>query len=276
MIGAAVVLYNPSINEVNNINSYVNSVDYVVVFDNSDVNNYDLISKYVSEYEKIIYMSEEKNLGLCVALNKAIDTLSRLGCDWALLFDADSKLGCDLVEVYSKAITSYQDEKVALFAPVHVFDRSQNHPYEGYKTVDWSMTSGWLVNIDVFQKQGGFFEKLFVDGLDMDYCFKSIENGYKIIECGQAVIVHNPAQTKTIKFGNKEFKYGFASPFRYYMQARQLIWVAFRYKKVKILGVYCYKWFKVIFLFPNKSEYVKNMVKGTIDGMHQLKEKGKC
>ncbi len=146
---------------------------------------------------------------------------------------------------------------------MHIFDRSKATRYVGYRNVDWSMTSGWLVNIKIFQKQNGFFEGLFVDGLDMDYCYKSHENGYEIIECGQAVINHNPAETRSV-FG---IKYGIASPNRYYMQARQLIWCWKRYKKITILGIYFYKWMKVLILFPNKLNYIKAMKLGSKNGI---------
>ena len=154
-----------------------------------------------------------------------------------------------------------------MFAPVHMFDRSNAMPYSGYKNVEWSMTSGWCVNIDIFKKQNGFFERLFVDGLDMDYCFKSHENGYKIIECGEAVINHHPAETKSFL----GFKYGIASPYRYYMQARQLIWCWKRYRKPKVFITYLYKWFKVLTLFPEKREYIRNVIQGTREGFSLLR-----
>ena len=197
MIGSVVVLYNPTKEEVRNINTYLSNVDYAVVVDNSNVNNEVLVKSILLEQNKIQYYSREKNLGLCKALNIGVNMLKTKGCKWALLFDADSKLGADIISIYQEAIKKYQGQPVALFAPVHVFDRSRNKPYHGYKRIDWSMTSGWCVNIDIFEKQNGFFEKLFVDGLDMDYCFKSYENGYEVIECGEAVINHRPAKTKS-------------------------------------------------------------------------------
>ena len=56
------------------------------------------------------------------------------------------------------------------------------------------------------------------------------------------------------------------------MQARQLIWVTFKYKKFNIFLIYLYKWFKVIFLFPKKIEFIKAMIKGTQDGKKLLKK----
>ena len=36
MIGSVVVLYNPTLMEIENINSYIDKVDYAVIVDNSD------------------------------------------------------------------------------------------------------------------------------------------------------------------------------------------------------------------------------------------------
>lgn len=267
MIGAVVVLYNPTKEEIENINTYINQVSFMVIMDNSDNDNSLLVQKLLFNYPHYKYYSQQKNLGLCNALNIGVQILKEQGCDWALLFDADSKLGSDVLAVYKEAIRKFGKEPIALFSPVHMFDRSKNHPYKGYKELDWTMTSGCLFDIEIFIKQNGFFDELFVDGLDMDYCFKSNENGYKVIECGAAVIKHNPAETKSL-FG---FKYGVASPFRYYMQARQLIWCWKRYKRNKVFEIYLYKWFKVVFIFPNKREYIQEMMKGTRDGLELLR-----
>lgn len=102
----------------------------------------------------------------------------------------------------------------------------------------------------------------------MDYCFKSHENGYDIIECGEAVIKHYPAETRSF-FG---IKYGIASSQRYYMQARQLIWCWKRYKKMNALLIYFYKWLKVILLFSDKREYIKKMMEGRKEGLRIWKE----
>ena len=268
MIGAVVVLYNPTKDEIKNINTYLLNVGCAVVVDNSAQNNEQLVEKLVHDKDKVKYYTEQKNLGLCKAINLGVTLLKEKGCKWALLFDADSKLGSDIVSVYKKAINAYKGKSVALFAPVHMFERSKATPYRGYKNVDWSMTSGWLINIEIFERQNGFFEELFVDGLDMDYCFKSHKNGYLVVECGEAIINHHPAETR--KFLG--FKYGIALPYRYYMQARQLIWCWRRYKKPKILGIYLYKWAKVLLLFDHKIEYIKNMAKGTSDGISLLRK----
>lgn len=266
-IGAVVVLFNPKLEEILNINSYVNNVDFLVIIDNSDTDHYNFVLKNVSS-RNLKYYTEKKNLGLCRALNIGVNILNNVGCSWALLFDADSKLGSDIISVYKKAIEELYVDNVSLLCPVHMFERSKSVPYSGYKNVKWSMTSGCLFNIPVFNKLQGFYEDLFVDGLDMDYCLKSKKCGYKIIQCGEAVINHHPADTKSVC----GFKYGIASPFRYYMQSRQLIWVIFYYKEPIFFATYLYKWIKVVFLFPNKFLYIKSMIKGSFEGLRLLRK----
>ena len=273
MFGAVVVLYNPTKDEIKNINTYKNLVAQTIVIVNSETSHRELVDQIVTLDSKVIYYSAQKNIGLCKALNMGIKILTENGCQWTLVFDADSKMGSDIVTVYKKAIDYYsnlitlESNEIAVFAPVHVFERSKNRSYQGYKDVEWVMTSGCLFNCEIFKKQNGFMEELFVDGLDMDYCFKSHEKGYRIIECGEAVINHHPAETKSFL----GFKYGIASPNRYYMQARALIWCWKRYKKPRMFGFYLYKWFKVLFLFPNKKMYVRKMIEGTKEANKLLK-----
>lgn len=268
MIGAVVVLYNPKEEEVENIRSYQDEVDCLVIIDNSNLNNEALIKKHVVLSENKVYISHLDNVGLCKALNEGIEILQGKGCKWAVVFDADSKLGTNIFECYRDIATKYDEkDKVAAFAPQHSFDRSPKKEYEGYKVVGWAMTSGCMINIDAFYKIGGFFEPLFVDGIDMDFCYHAQEKGYQIVECGRAVINHHPAETRKIVFLRKEFLYGYASADRYHMQARSLIWNILRYRKYDNILIYGYKWFKVLFLFAEKKSYIRFMCRGTREGI---------
>lgn len=269
MFGAVVVLYNPTLKEIENINNYTNQVEHVVVIDNSDTNNIKLIHVGVKDQSNVIYIPNMRNLGLAKAFNMGVEILFSKKCEWSLLLDADSIIPSDIIEKYSNVLNQLKTrDKIAVLSPVHLFDRSKNKIYFGCREIDWSMTSGCLYNNIIFKKQKGFFEELFVDGIDMDYCFKSIANGYTVIECGQIYINHSPAETKKILW----FKYGIASPFRYFMQARQLIWCWYKYHRAEALLIYIYKLFKVIFLFPNKVDYIKEVFDGTREGISLFRE----
>lgn len=272
-IGAVVVLYNPNIDEIKNINSYINKSDYIFIIDNSSEENSDLIIENLESMGNVMYIYNEENIGLCRALNNGIAMARDKGCQWTVIFDADSKIKTDIFKVYKETINSYKNiENVAVFAPQHTFDRRKKEIYRGYKEVDWAMTSGWIVNNAIFQNLNGFFEPLFVDGLDLDYCHYAKEKGYKIIECGEAMIEHHPAVTKSFRIFNKKIKLGTASPYRYYLQARCLVWNFKRYHHFSDIKMYFIKWAKVLLFFDNRKEYVRNLIHGTKDGIKLYKK----
>ncbi|MBC3898676.1 glycosyltransferase [Acetobacterium malicum] len=268
LIGSVVVLYNPTEDEIKNINFYINKVDYAFVIDNSSKDSSELMKKYIDDVNKLSYIHNAENVGLCRALNQGVKLAVKNGCQWTVVFDADSRMSTDVFEIYSNTIEKYKNiENVAVFAPQHSFHRNKKNIYSGYKEIDWAMTSGWLINNDVFKKMNGFFEPLFVDGLDLDYCYYAREKGYKIIECGEAMIDHHPAISKTFRFLFMNIQLGTASPFRYYLQAKCLVWDYKRYHHFFDLKMYFIKWVKVLLFFDNKKEYMKNMLLGTIDGV---------
>lgn len=265
-IGAVVVLFHPVLEEITHIKTYVFAVAHTVIMDNSPQNNKKLIVQIIGYQEKYTYINHSENIGLCKAFNEGVARLMEIGCKWACVFDADSSFSSDIFDVYRKAIKKYETGRIAVFAPVHTYDRKQRQVYNGYREKNWAMTSGCIINIDIFVDLGGFFEALFVDGLDMDYCYRAREKGYRIVECGAAIVEHCPAKTKKITLFGKPFLYGYDTPERYFMQARGLIWMVYRYKSVWSILMYLYKWLKIIFLFPDKKVYIRAMKNGFRDG----------
>ena len=96
--------------------------------------------------------------------------------------------------------------------------------------------------------------------------------GYRVVELADAQINHLPGETRSLSFAGIEIKYGVASPWRYYMQARAIVWLILEYHSIKELARYGMKWGKVLFLFKDKKEYIKQMVCGTKDGINLWKD----
>lgn len=277
MIAGIVVLYKPEEKDIDNLKQYIGKVDYLLVLDNSAEDNYRRVNGAVQiDGCHVIYEHFNKNIGLCAALNYGVSAAQKKGCQWALLMDEDSSLATDIVGVYKRYIEQNDTSDTAVLAPVHLYDRSNASGYAGCKRVRWAMTSGCLYNIALFEKSGGFLEELFVEGLDLDYCYRAGESGYQVIECGEAQLLHHPAKTAEFRLFNKItlFKYGYADSHRYFMQARSLVWLIFRYRHLENIIMYFWKWFKVIFLFPHKMDYCRNMVRGSKEG-YQLWKKCK-
>jgi len=267
MICSIVVLYEPKLEELNNILNYYNLVDYSLILDNSKQNHQRKIEDLLKDKEQhYIYKHFPENIGLCKALNYGMKNTQQFKCEWVLLMDADSSFITNIVEIYKKKIIDI-DDKIAILAPVHIHDRSFATKYNGEKSVKWAMTSGCLYNVEIFMEIGGFMEELFIDGLDIDFCYKVREAGYKVIECGEALLQHYPAETKEFKIlGKIIFKYGVSSTWRYRTQARSLVWLTLKYHQFPDVIRYLWRWFKVIFLFDKKRQYFKEMLIGSKEG----------
>lgn len=270
-IGGIVVLYKPKSDDIRHILGYINKVDYMFIFDNSSQDNSKWMQNELKEYSgKYKYIAFKSNIGLCAALNYGIRESLQYGCDWTIVMDSDSSWRTDIVSIYKTEIE--KNSFVALYAPVHVHDRSRRYGYEGTRSVAWAMTSGCCFNNRIFQELGGFKEELFVDGLDMDYCYYAQEKGYRVVECGMAQLDHKPASTQEIcVLGKSIFKYGKAEPWRYYMQIRGLTWSFLRYKHIRDCKYWLWKWIKVFLFLDDKMEYIKNMIKGTKEGIELWK-----
>lgn len=267
MIGAVVVLYHPNADEINNLCIYLEYSDYLVIVDNSDISNVNVIKSTLGFSNKYHIIDNGCNLGLCKALNQGFSYLSSLKCEWIVAFDADSKITNNIFELYKNIIKTIDNvDNIAVLAPQHSYLRKNVKLYSGLKKIDWAMTSGCLFNVKIFNICGGFYEPLFVDGLDLDYCLYAKEKKYDIFECGQIIIKHNPAINVEKHICGIKINYGIASPYRYYLQSRSLVWTIFRYKNTWAVKMFIIKFVKILLLFPNKKSYISNYLKGILDG----------
>lgn len=268
-----VVLYETKEKDIANMLDYYDYVDQLYILDNSVeskekiVKNILLINHKGDIENKIQYIHFQKNIGLCKALNYAMKLAKKDGYKWALIMDDDSSFNTNIVDVYKHYIGEHDNTDIGILAPIHLHDRNRKYQFNGQRDVSWAMTSGCLYNINVFLQFHGFKEELFVDGLDIDYCYKINRKGYRIVELADARINHFPGETRIFNLAGMKIKYGVASPWRYYMQARAIVWLMLEYHSIKELIRYGIKWGKVIFLFQNKKEYMKQLIYGTIDGM---------
>lgn len=79
---------------------------------------------------------------------------------------------------------------------------------------------------------------------------------------------HHPGETRVFRFAGRELlRYGYASPWRYYMQARALTWLIWKYKSPGDVLRYATKWGKALLFFDHKGTYIKEMLKGSREGI---------
>ena len=194
-LAACVVLYNPDDTIFENILTYGNYVDKLIVIDNSLKKNNFLIDKLNEVFEsKLIYINNNDNLGIATALNQACDKAIELQFKWILTMDQDSSF--INFDHYKKCLEKVQNvNNIALLAA--------NTDKEGYSTCDINecscnyredkfsvITSANIVNLEYFEEIGRFNDKLFIDMVDYDYCLRINIKKFKILYFPDVFVEH--------------------------------------------------------------------------------------
>ena len=187
-LSGVVVLYKPDENVVENINSYLPYLDKLYVIDNTpDESNKELLP----ESKKIEYIFYNKNTGIAFPLNDAAKKSIKEGFDWMLTMDQDSKFLGDEVLKMLKYIEKNDCQKIGLISPWHKINTNPKKPKDKVDYPVEVMTSGNIINLNAYQKIGGYKDWFFIDCVDFDYCMNLHLHNYKIVRLNYIELNHS-------------------------------------------------------------------------------------
>lgn len=279
-ISGVVVLYNPDENILNNIKSYINLLDKVYVVDNSPIPN---DNKKKFKHKKIEYISNDGNKGIANALNVGAKRAIVEKCDWLLTMDQDSSFKAGSLEKMIEFLNEIKDDKfmsevldlnynkLGILSALQRTGLNKDDNLEGIEYPLVVMTSGNLVNLNLYKEVGGFKDWLFIDGVDFEFCLNLRKNGYNIVQMNTAELKHNLGNIQEkVLFGKKIFVTNHNSTRRYYI-TRNRHYLYDLYKKY--FSEYCKLELKMtkkelikIWLFENeKINKTISIFKGYID-----------
>ena len=226
---AVVVLYNPNRLVIKNILTYHSFLENIVVVDNSETANEEILND-LKKMLKIHLIVNQENKGIATALNQGIQKAILLGGEWILTMDQDSYFEADMLKNYFKLFDDLNDKvKIAALGPNYEKENS----LEQIIKVENLITSGTLLNADVFKKIKGYDEKLFIDEVDNDYCYRAQLEGYDLYQCNNIFMNHALGNKKQITsiFGSKKTRI-LHSPIRLYYIVRNSLYMSEKYKNV--------------------------------------------
>ena len=200
-LAGMVTLYNPTDEDINNINSYIDDVDVLYVIDNTEgKDNKDRLPKN----KKIKYFFKNENVGVATALNYAAKMAIDDGYKYLLTNDQDTFFKKDVVKGLKKVVEKEDMSKYGIVVPWHNTKLHLKKVTEGYDYPETTMTSGNILNLEVWQETGGFIDWFFIDGIDIEYSLKIRKKGYKILRVNSLEIDHNLGDIKYKHFFGKE------------------------------------------------------------------------
>lgn len=186
-----IVAYNPeSASFKNKIESYLNFVDYIIIFDNDSLNKLDIYKSFICNQIKIVL--NQSNIGLPINYNKAIEFGSKNGFDYLLILDQDSIPDESFFGEFKKNLS---DDTLCLVPLIQHTNKAyaKFYPtkYRGEKElVKNSINSGTLLNLKILPKKLRYDEDFFIDCVDFDF-FLRLRKKHDIKRINTAILKIN-------------------------------------------------------------------------------------
>ena len=189
-LAAVVVFYKPSDDNIKNIDAYKDIVDKVYVVDNTDD---DVVR--IKDDNKIEYINLKENKGIAYALNEGAKRAIKDGYKWLLTMDQDSKITKKNVEDMISFLDKHKDEKdIGLVSPYQDIGMEDEIPNHETDDMIEMMTSGNIVNLDAYEKVGGWKDRMYIDCVDTDFCMNLHKHGYKVLRLNKVIMEHQVVQ----------------------------------------------------------------------------------
>jgi len=270
-LAATVVLYNPDISVLNNIRTYIDDIDLLIIADNSDIPNTQLLSKLKKLGNKIQLISFGENLGIAKALNTAARLAVDKGYSHLLTMDQDSSFDKINISYLKNTALKNIRMKFAVIAPVFTLKtervkriRSNSEILDEVKSV---ITSGCILNLEVFNYVGGFCDKLFIDQVDHEFCLRARKKGYKTYILRDCFLKHNLGESVNVKFlffKTRVTNHNYIR--RYYMTRNGLYLAAHYWNEIpETIRKMTADIFKMIIFEKNRIKKLRSVVLGIFD-----------
>ena len=262
-IDAVLVTYNPNCELLNKVvNSISSQVRKMYIVDNTP-DRAKCLSNFL-EYENIETIYLDDNKGIAYAQNIGIKKSIEDKSNYILLSDQDTIYPDDYILDMIQAINKCNDD-IAAIAPLYkdsnrrkknegfikksYFLNKKIYPESGLHEIYQAIASGKILNTKYLNKIGVMDENLFIDWVDLEWCWRSVKRGYKIIGNANVIITHHMGD-KAINIGFKEIS--LRNPIRSYYITRNAIHLALRCDSLNFLqkATIVFKTLRYLVAFP--------------------------
>lgn len=211
----------------------------LVVVDNSPCSGSQDTEFFFAElfqtYPQVHVIRNNANAGIAVALNQGARYAIDRGYRWMVTLDQDSRLDPNYFNEVGKVIESFPQGKPIAVIGVNYLNAasekmgetgSDNRPFYEALTV---ITSGSFCSLEAYQVIGGFMEKLFIDMVDTEYCFRARRNGFAIVFVNKLLMSHSIGVQEKIRWFGHDITFSSHAPFRHYYIFRNTVYMLKRY-----------------------------------------------
>ena len=213
---AVVVTYQPDLDVLRQVlDSVLPQVGRVLVFDNATggaaLAHFDAFLAEAAS-RGVVVIRSPTNVGLGAAMNRAAEHARTAGFAYLLLLDQDSLLDPDMVATLRTACEDLARTRPVAAVGPQFSDRRNGHvaPFievgfplnrklfggPGERVpCDFLISSGSLLPLATLECIGGMDERLFIDNVDMEWCFRARHRGFGLFGICDARMRHSIGDT---------------------------------------------------------------------------------
>lgn len=222
-VAAVIVCFFPDLKKLRVLIETIEpSVCEIILFNNGGLNEVELNCKN----SKIKVKSLGSNVGIGAALNAGCDVALADGSRFAVTFDQDSAPEKNMIPVLVAEILKYQtiNERAIAIGPQLIDIRggkniassfirfrrfgSEKWSGKGVQPVSQLITSGCLIDLEIWKNGNRFDEQLFIDLVDHSWCWKMVRKGYVILGTTNTRMPHELSDEIKIAKGYSLTTYG--------------------------------------------------------------------
>jgi rhamnosyltransferase len=178
---------------------------------------------------RVTVIRNPENLGVATAFNQGVREALAGGYSWVLLLDQDSEPQPGMVRELIECRERHPArDRVMVLGP-----RTEIENYVGgggwkpedgpWKDVHHVITSGSLLPSAAFRFVGGFLDSLFIDYVDIEYCLRARDRGFRVIQVRDAVLRHRLGRISGKRVFGRAVHPSHHEPVRRYYQFRNAL-----------------------------------------------------
>lgn len=202
-MAAATVLYRPDIAILDGLLAPLEAAGLrIFIFANGPLAA--AVEERLARVPDLALIRSPENVGLGAGLNEMVAAAQAENFRYVLLFDQDSApspdLPAKLLERFELLLQTSPTPPAAL-GPSLTAPEAENFlpPWYSYRpitlgpevtAVDFLPTSGTLLSIPAFAAIGPFRADYFIDGIDVEWCFRAWANGHACARANELVMAH--------------------------------------------------------------------------------------
>lgn len=276
MSNIAIIIVAYGNDEWNYLSITEQSYPSIIIVDNTPGRDLNIVDK------NIHYIALKENKGIATAQNIGIQKARELGCEFVIFFDQDSEIHAtfpnQITDEYKRIEAVYPN--LFILGPTVINGRcgieykSEVHTFivqNGFSKRLDVISSGSCVRLNKITDVGELDNSLFIDLVDQEWCWRAASKGYVNGITSNVFLTHYVGN-KLVKFG--PFQFIISSPFRYYYQTRNWLWMLRRHyvpKQWKFNSIIKHLIYPPFYPFVTTTwkDIYKEMLRGFKDGLFQ-------